>query len=147
RPPHRRRGAGGGAAPSRSDQGLSRRGGAPCRCLSWTASSSPTARSRRCADRALARLGPESIVRLGIAHVPEGRRVFPGLTVRENIVLGASNRRRAPKAEVAADLERMFATFPELRPFADALGWTLSGGQQQMVAIARGLMSRPRLLM
>ena len=107
----------------------------------------PRSGTLRFADRALARLGPESIVRLGIAHVPEGRRVFPGLTVRENIVLGASNRRRAPKAEVAADLERMFATFPELRPFADALGWTLSGGQQQMVAIARGLMSRPRLLM
>ncbi len=101
----------------------------------------------RFADQALARRGPESIVRLGVAHVPEGRRVFPGLTVRENIVLGASNRRRAPKTEIAADVERMFGIFSELRPFADALGWTLSGGQQQMVAIARGLMSRPRLLM
>jgi branched-chain amino acid transport system ATP-binding protein len=103
--------------------------------------------SLRFGGRALARLAPEAIVRLGIAHVPEGRRIFPGLTVRENIVLGASNRPRAPKAEVEADLERMFGIFPEILPFAGALGWTLSGGQQQMVAIARGLMSRPRLLL
>jgi len=106
----------------------------------------PCGGSLRFAGQALDRAKPEAIVRLGIAHVPEGRRVFPGLTVRENIVLGASNR-RVPKAEVAADVERMFGLFPELRPFADALGWTLSGGQQQMVAIARGLMSRPRLLL
>jgi branched-chain amino acid transport system ATP-binding protein len=92
-------------------------------------------------------LGPEAIVRLGIAHVPEGRRVFPGLTARENILLGGSNRRRVPRAVLQADSERMFGIFPELRPFADALGWTLSGGQQQMVAIARGLMSQPKLLL
>jgi len=92
-------------------------------------------------------LGPEAIVRFGIAHVPEGRRVFPGLTVKENILLGGSNRKGVARAELEADAERMFGIFPELRPFAHALGWTLSGGQQQMVAIARGLMSRPKLLL
>src|SRR5271166_1937112 len=88
----------------------------------------------------IAGLGPRAIVKLGVAHVPEGRRVFPGLTVRENIILGGSNRPRAPRAELEADAERMFVVFPEIKPFENALGWTLSGGQQQMVAIARGLM-------
>lgn len=97
--------------------------------------------------RPITGLSPEAIVKLGVAHVPEGRRVFPGLTVRENIVLGGSNRRRASRAELEADAETMFGIFPEIEPFADALGWTLSGGQQQMVAIARGLMSRPKLLL
>ena len=99
------------------------------------------------AGRRLGGLSPGAIVKLGIAHVPEGRRVFPGLTVRENIILGGSNRPRAPRAELEADAERMFAIFPEIKPFENALGWTLSGGQQQMVAIARGLMSHPRLLL
>ncbi|HYB55702.1 MAG TPA: ABC transporter ATP-binding protein [Alphaproteobacteria bacterium] len=97
--------------------------------------------------RSITGLSPDAIVKLGVAHVPEGRRVFPGLTVRENIMLGGSNRRRASRAELEADAESMFAIFPEIEPFADALGWTLSGGQQQMVAIARGLMSRPKLLL
>ncbi|MBO0752324.1 MAG: ABC transporter ATP-binding protein [Bradyrhizobiaceae bacterium] len=92
-------------------------------------------------------LSPGAIVKLGVAHVPEGRRVFPGLTVRENIILGGSNRVRPGRAELEADAEAMFGIFPEIKPFEHALGWTLSGGQQQMVAIARGLMSRPRLLL
>ena len=91
-------------------------------------------------------LGPEAIVRLGISHVPEGRRVFPGLTVKENIMLGASNRRVA-KAQLAREADAMFDLFPDIRPFADKLGWTLSGGQLQMVAVARGLMAKPRLLL
>jgi branched-chain amino acid transport system ATP-binding protein len=94
----------------------------------------------------VAGLSPRAIVRLGIAHVPEGRRVFPGLTVRENMMLGASNRSLS-RSEMAAGVEEMFAIFPDIRPFADALGWTLSGGQQQMVAVARGLMAKPRLLL
>ena len=108
---------------------------------------SPASGSIRFDGRDIDALGPEAIVRLGVAHVPEGRRVFPGLSVRENILLGASNRKVASRAALEADAERMFGIFPEIRPFADALGWTLSGGQQQMVAIARGLMSRPKLLL
>jgi branched-chain amino acid transport system ATP-binding protein len=96
--------------------------------------------------QSIAGLGPEAIVRLGISHVPEGRRVFPGLTVKENIMLGGSNR-RASKAELSREADAMFDLFPEIRGFADALGWTLSGGQLQMVAVARGLMANPRLLL
>lgn len=92
-------------------------------------------------------LGPEAIVRLGISHVPEGRRVFPGLTVTENILLGASNRGRISKAALGSELEEMFAIFPDLKRLSKALGWSLSGGQQQMLAVARGLMARPKLLM
>jgi branched-chain amino acid transport system ATP-binding protein len=90
---------------------------------------------------------PGKIVGSGIAHVPEGRRVFPGLTVRENILLGGSNRRRSRRAELEADVDAMFEVFPAIKPFENALSWTLSGGQSQMVAIARGLMAKPRLLM
>jgi len=91
-------------------------------------------------------LGPEAIVRLGISHVPEGRRVFPGLTVKENIMLGASNRKVA-KAQLSREADAMFDLFPDIRAFSDKLGWTLSGGQLQMVAVARGLMAKPRLLL
>lgn len=96
--------------------------------------------------KSISGLGPEQIVRLGISHVPEGRRVFPGLTVKENIMLGASNR-RAAKSEISREADAMFDLFPDIRVFADKLGWTLSGGQLQMVAVARGLMAKPRLLL
>jgi branched-chain amino acid transport system ATP-binding protein len=91
-------------------------------------------------------LGPEAIVRMGISHVPEGRRVFPGLSVKENIMLGASNR-RASTSEISREADAMFDLFPDIRKFSGALGWTLSGGQLQMVAVARGLMAKPRLLL
>jgi branched-chain amino acid transport system ATP-binding protein len=91
-------------------------------------------------------LGPEAIVRLGISHVPEGRRVFPGLSVKENIMLGGSNR-RASKSDLSREADAMFDLFPDIRTFSNALGWTLSGGQLQMVAVARGLMAKPRLLL
>ena len=91
-------------------------------------------------------LGPEAIVRLGISHVPEGRWVFPGLTVKENIMLGASSRQVA-KAQLSREADAMFDLFPDIRAFSDKLGWTLSGGQLQMVAVARGLMAKPRLLL
>ena len=90
---------------------------------------------------------PEAIVRLGIAHVPEGRRVFPGLTVRENILLGGSNRKGVPRRELEREADGMLAFFPVLQPLEHALGWTLSGGQLQMVAVARGMMAKPRLLL
>lgn len=94
----------------------------------------------------IAGLGPEAIVRLGISHVPEGRRVFPGLTVKENIMLGASNR-KVSSSQISREADAMFDLFPDIRAFSNALGWTLSGGQLQMVAVARGLMAKPRLLL
>jgi branched-chain amino acid transport system ATP-binding protein len=97
--------------------------------------------------RSIAGMKPEEIVRLGIAHVPEGRRVFPGLSVKENIMLGASNRAGMKTADIAREADEMFDLFPDIRRFSGALGWTLSGGQQQMVAVARGLMAKPRLLL
>ena len=108
---------------------------------------SPQSGTLHFAGRPIGGLSPGAIVKLGVAHVPEGRRVFPGLTVRENIILGGSNRKRPARAELEADAEKMFGIFPEIRPFANALGWTLSGGQQQMLAIARGLMAKPKLLL
>ena len=97
--------------------------------------------------RSLLGLKPEDIVRQGAAHVPEGRRVFPGLTVLENIMLGASNRSGLSKRQLSTEAEAMLDLFPDLVAFGGALGWTLSGGQLQMVALARGLMARPRLLL
>ncbi|MBW4024745.1 MAG: ABC transporter ATP-binding protein [Proteobacteria bacterium] len=92
------------------------------------------------------RLAPETIVRRGIAHVPEGRRVFPGLTVRENLLMGTSNR-RVTRAETERDIARVLEIFPDLERLYGQMGWSLSGGQQQMLAIGRGLMARPVLLM
>jgi branched-chain amino acid transport system ATP-binding protein len=93
------------------------------------------------------RLRAEAIVRRGIAHVPEGRHIFPGLTVTENIMLGASNRGRMKRAQLMAEVEQQFALFPDLQRLSSALGWSLSGGQQQMLAVARGLMATPKLLL
>ena len=97
----------------------------------------------------LVRMSPEQRVAKGIAHVPEGRHVFPGLTVRDNLLLGASARPRHKdlQKEIQQDLDSVFALFPDLRRFSNSLAWTLSGGQQQMLAIGRGVMARPRLLM
>lgn len=85
---------------------------------------------------------PEEIVSLGISHVPEGRRLFAGLTVRENLAIGAYSRR-----DGAHDIERMVYLFPRLGERLDQVAGSLSGGEQQMCAIARGLMARPKLLM
>jgi len=97
--------------------------------------------------KSIRQTSPEGIVRMGIAHVPEGRRIFPGLTVRENLMVGTSARGRLTKAQMEGEIEEMYAIFPDLKRLSTALGWSLSGGQQQMLAVARGLMSRPRLLL
>jgi branched-chain amino acid transport system ATP-binding protein len=87
----------------------------------------------------------QRIVDLGVIHVPEGRRLFPAMSVRDQLMLGAF--RRNDRAAVKADLERVLGLFPRLAERINALGRTLSGGEQQMAAIGRALMARPRLLM
>jgi branched-chain amino acid transport system ATP-binding protein len=93
----------------------------------------------------ISRLNPTQIVALGIAHSPEGRRVFPGMTVLENLKLGASQRR--DKENISGDLERMFTMFPILRERKSQTAGTLSGGEQQMLALTRALMNRPKMLL
>ncbi len=93
----------------------------------------------------LAGASTRAIVEAGIAHVPEGRRLFGALSVRENLLMGAYLRH--DKIEVQQDLERVFNYFPRITQRTNALAGKLSGGEQQMVAIGRGLMARPRLLM
>jgi branched-chain amino acid transport system ATP-binding protein len=95
--------------------------------------------------RKISGLSPQEIVRAGIAHVPEGRRVFPHMTVRENLNMGAF--RRKEKKEIRKDLEGIFEHFPILRDRRNQAGGSLSGGEQQMLAIGRALMSRPTLLL
>ena len=90
---------------------------------------------------------PEDIAEIGIACVPEGRHIFPGLTVLDNLMLGTTPRKQASQNDIERDLERVYGIFPQLRESKRRLGWTLSGGQQQMLAIGRGLMSGSRLLL
>lgn len=88
---------------------------------------------------------PDWVARKGIAHVPEGREVFPLLSVAENLAMGAYNRR--DRAAVATDIETVYGYFPALGKLQDKMAGYLSGGQQQMLAIGRGFMARPRLLL
>ncbi len=97
------------------------------------------------ADRDIASLPPHDRVRLGISLVPEGRRLFPRLTVARNLDLGAFTRRDSE--EIAANRERVYALFPVLKERREQLAGTMSGGEQQMLAIGRGLMAQPQLLL
>jgi branched-chain amino acid transport system ATP-binding protein len=98
--------------------------------------------------RDLARVPPHEIVRLGLAHSPEGRGVFANMSVEENLDLGAFTRSaRRERAQIEADRERGLALFPRLRERLKQMAGTLSGGEQQMLAMARALMARPRLLL
>jgi branched-chain amino acid transport system ATP-binding protein len=90
-------------------------------------------------------LSTNKVVRLGISHSPEGRRIFPRMTVLENLELGAFA--REDKQEVPADLERVYTLFPRLKERQHQKGGTLSGGEQQMLAMGRALMARPKLLL
>ena len=94
----------------------------------------------------LHRMPPHEIVTLGVGQSPEGRRVFANMTVRENLELGAYTRHRL-KAEVRQDMEKVFVQFPRLKEREAQSAGTLSGGEQQMLAIGRALMARPRLLL
>ncbi len=105
----------------------------------------PSAGTIRFGGADLTRLAPSAIVRAGVGHAPEGRRVFPRMTVRENLELGAYTRRA--KSEIAADTERVLTIFPRLEERYAQKAGTMSGGEQQMLAIARALMSRPKLLL
>lgn len=93
----------------------------------------------------LRKTDPSRIVTMGLAHVPEGRQVFTRMTVAENLAMGAYFRK--DKKAIADDLERVYARFPRLKERAKQLAGTLSGGEQQMLAVGRALMSRPKLLM
>lgn len=95
--------------------------------------------------RRIDKLSPDKIVKMGIAHVPEGRRIFPDLSVVENLRLGAYTRK--DKAAIEHDLDNVFMHFPRLKERASQIGRTLSGGEQQMLSIGRALMSDPRMLL
>jgi branched-chain amino acid transport system ATP-binding protein len=105
----------------------------------------PTRGTIKLGGRTLAGLKPHEIVRLGVAHSPEGRGIFPNLTVRDNLELGAYSRR--DRDGIAADLGRALERFPILRERATQMAGTLSGGEQQMLAVARALMARPTVLL
>jgi branched-chain amino acid transport system ATP-binding protein len=99
--------------------------------------------------KSIAGQGPWDLVRQGLAMVPEGRGVFTRMSITENLLMGAYTRQSkgGGKAEIAADVERVFATFPRLRERKDQLAGTMSGGEQQMLAMGRALMSRPKVLL
>ncbi len=98
-------------------------------------------------ERDITKAQPEKVARLGIAHVPEGRKIFPLLTVRENLRTGSMGNRKLSKARIGELYDEVYALFPRLKERDRQLGGSLSGGEQQMLAIARGMMMDPELLM
>ena len=99
------------------------------------------------AGQEITRHRAEQIVKTGLVHVPQGRRLFPGLTVEENLRLGAYTQRAGSARAIANDLERIYTLLPKLRERRKQVAGSLSGGEQQMCAIGRGLMTRPSLLL
>jgi branched-chain amino acid transport system ATP-binding protein len=97
------------------------------------------------AGQQIERMDPDRIMRLGLSHVPEGREVFPFLTVKDNLRMGAYTRRDTDK--IAQDLEMVYGYFPVLKERADQRAGQLSGGEQQMLSIGRALMSRPKMML
>ena len=108
---------------------------------------SPTTGSITWEGQSIVGRKPEDIVRAGIAHVPEGHAVISELSVEENINMGSLFRRRSHKSDVAASLDEMYQLFPRLQERRKQLAGTLSGGERQMLAISRALVSRPKLLL
>jgi len=100
-----------------------------------------------CLDKHITRMAPDRIVRLGVSHVPEGRLVFGPMSVADNLALGAYTRGRQHREQTSRDMETMYAMFPVLFERRRQMAGTLSGGEQQMLAMARALMARPRLLL
>jgi branched-chain amino acid transport system ATP-binding protein len=96
--------------------------------------------------RSLLGQAPETIARRGLTHIPEGRKIFPGLTVTENLEVAAFALGHA-KSQVREDMDRVLSIFPGLAERRKSYGWSLSGGEQQMLAIGRGLMARPRMML
>lgn len=92
-------------------------------------------------------LSPEKVVHLGLAHVPEGRRIFPSLTVYENLLMGTLENKKLTKAQITELVDTQFALFPRLSERRSQVGGSLSGGEQQMLAVARGLMMNPQMVM
>ena len=95
----------------------------------------------------IGKLSPDHVVRKGIAHVPEGRKIFPRLSVYENLLVGSLGNPRLKKSEIEEQIEYIFSLFPRLKERRKQAGGSLSGGEQQMLAIGRGLMMKPELIM
>ena len=95
----------------------------------------------------IGKLPPDQVVRKGIAHVPEGRKIFPRLSVYENLLVGSLGNPKLKKSEIEGQIEYIFSLFPRLKERRKQAGGSLSGGEQQMLAIGRGLMMKPELIM
>jgi branched-chain amino acid transport system ATP-binding protein len=105
----------------------------------------PQSGAIRFEDRSITRTGPSTIVGLGISQSPEGRRLFPRMTVIDNLFMGAYTRN--DRGGIASDMERVFSLFPRLQERRSQIAGTLSGGEQQMLAMGRALMAKPKLMM